>query len=466
MRVDHQRVATYSQSRLVRAAVQGIFAVLVLGFSSFWTLFGTVAMFLDESQYKYPVLNGVLIIGFGGLFPGALGVLLVWLSFLNFRRSNRMRRFVAVISCGSVRDTNHLASAIGISPDQAHTVAYDALSSGIVDQEGFATIVGTSAFADQTRRAHALAAAEQPATAQTVVDPHAAQLAPAPRGPAMAPKAWIGRTLKGTWQVEALLGAGGMGAVFRTLHLRTGRRYALKVILPEAGQSRDMLRRFEREATAASTLGHPGIIAVHDFDWTEEGAAYLVMDLLEGETLLQRLERHGALPWRIARPIALELGDALATAHGIGLLHRDVKPANVFLAREAQRERAVLLDFGLVKRMNASPASRVTSTGVVVGTPLYMSPEQARGAPLDARSDLYGLAVVIYEMVVGVPPFFGRSEAELYARLMREEAPHASSVGACPRGLDEVLAHALAHSPDARYADVRSFLAAVASVQS
>jgi serine/threonine-protein kinase len=278
----------------------------------------------------------------------------------------------------------------------------------------------------------------------------------------------VGRTLKDTWQVEALLGHGGMGAVFRAKHLRTGRRYALKIMLSHAELTAEALHRFEREATAASALGHAGIVAVHDFDRTPDGAAYLVMDLLEGETLQQRLERRGMLPWPEARRIALEAGDALASAHEAGLLHRDVKPANLFLARDRKGERVVLLDFGLVKRMGSGVMSRVTASGAVVGTPLYMSPEQARGERLDARSDLYGLAVVVFEMVVGVPPFFDRTQAAVYARLLREPAPKASSISpaACPPGFDDVVGRALSTHREDRQESVRTFVGALAMVGS
>jgi serine/threonine-protein kinase len=257
-----------------------------------------------------------------------------------------------------------------------------------------------------------------------------------------------------------------MGAVFRARHLRTGRRYALKVMLAHGELTWEALHRFEREASAASALGHPGIVAVHDFDRTPDGAAFLVMDLFDGETLQQRLERHGMLPWSAAKRIGLEVGDALAAAHDAGLLHRDVKPGNVFLCNEPRGERVVLLDFGLVKRMGTGVASRVTASGAVVGTPLYMSPEQARGEPLDARSDLYGLAVVVFEMVVGVPPFFDRTQAAVYARLLREQPPRASSISpnACPPGFDDVLARALAMRREDRYASVRAFLTALTAV--
>src|SRR5262249_25456420 len=162
--------------------------------------------------------------------------------------------------------------------------------------------------------------------------------------------------------------------------------------------------------SAASAIGHPGIVAVHDFHETEGGVHYLVMDLLEGETLEQRLARAGSLPWSEARRIVTEVGSALAAAHDRGLLHPDLKPANTFLATASdQPARAAPLASGLAKPLSDAARSRITVSGTAVGTPMYMSPEQARGEALDVRSDVYGLAAVLYEMITGAPPFLDRT---------------------------------------------------------
>jgi eukaryotic-like serine/threonine-protein kinase len=224
------------------------------------------------------------------------------------------------------------------------------------------------------------------------------------------------------------------------------------------------IKRFEREATAASALGHPNIVQVHDFNIAPGGTFYLVMDLLEGETLATRLSR-GPLGWPEAQRIAVDLSSALAAAHDHALLHRDLKPSNVFLAKsKGAPERAVLVDFGLVKPL--AGGNTVTSTGQVVGTPVYMSPEQARGETLDVRSDLYSLAAVVFEMLTGAPPFPDKTMAALYARLLKEPAPRASQVARqpIPRAVDDVLSRALAKDKNARYADVRSFGEALASI--
>jgi serine/threonine-protein kinase len=240
----------------------------------------------------------------------------------------------------------------------------------------------------------------------------------------------------------------------------------VKTILNGAHANEDTFRRFEREATAASALGHPGIVQVHDFNVTKGGTFYLVMDLLEGETLEARLERGGPLAWPDAQRIALELCAALAAAHGHGLIHRDIKPSNVFLAvSRGAPERSVLVDFGLVKPL-AESGSLLTSMGVVVGTPMYMSPEQARGEALDVRSDVYSLAAVIFEAITGAPPFLDRTLAAVYARLLNEPAPRASQVAKrrVPRAVDDVLARALAKDRAQRYPDARSFRDALAAV--
>jgi serine/threonine-protein kinase len=257
-----------------------------------------------------------------------------------------------------------------------------------------------------------------------------------------------------------------MGAVFRARDLRTQHPVAIKLLLPDAVENPDALFRFEREAQMAATLGHPGIVRIYAFERAEDGTPYLVMELLDGETLEARLARYGALDWSEARRIAFGVGDALRAAHAHGLLHRDLKPANIFLARRGHEEHPVLVDFGLAKRMSSGSGSRLTTSGVVVGTPLYMSPEQARGEALDPRSDLFGLAVVVYEMVTGVPPFFDKTLAEVYARLLNEAAPLASTraPGRIPAELDAVLHRALANRREERFSDVASFLHALGEV--
>jgi eukaryotic-like serine/threonine-protein kinase len=278
----------------------------------------------------------------------------------------------------------------------------------------------------------------------------------------------VGLVLNGTYRVERRLGGGGMGAVFACRHARTGRAYAVKILLPELSARREAIARFRREAETVGRLGHAGIVGIHDFDQTADGLVYIVMDLLEGEDLGARLLRTPrGMPWAAATAIVEQVGSALTAAHAAGVIHRDLKPANVFLATTpGAPERAVLLDFGLAKAQHPhteQPATQLTQTGAVMGTPAYMSPEQAIGQPVDQRTDLYSLGAVLFELVTGEPPFSASSLTALLVKIVSEEPPQASERSACavPAGLDEVLARAMAKSPSARYATAAELVEAV-----
>lgn len=273
----------------------------------------------------------------------------------------------------------------------------------------------------------------------------------------------LGQTLGGTYRVEEKLGAGGMGEVFRALHLRTGRPYAVKVLLPRVAIHADALERFRREAEAVGALGHANVVAIHDFD-TRHDLAYLVMDLLEGEDLAARLGRVGRLPMAQALSIFEGIAAGLGAAHGRSLVHRDLKPANVFLARHpGAPERAVLLDFGLAKSLAPDEGlSGLTATGVVMGTPQYMSPEQASGLPLDARADLYSAATILFEMLAGRPPIVAPTVPSLFAALATQPPPPVERFRPdVPGPLSAVLARALAKAPDDRYGSAAELAAAV-----
>jgi serine/threonine-protein kinase len=287
------------------------------------------------------------------------------------------------------------------------------------------------------------------------LDPH--------RGPDGRPV--VGRVLGGTYEVERPLGSGGMGAVFVARHVRTGRRYAVKVLLQDRALSPENSRRFRREAKALSALGHAGIIAVHDYAEGPDGLAYIAMDLLEGEDLASRLRRAPPLAWPEIQRICEEVAAALGAAHAVGIMHRDLKPANIFLARQpGAPDRAVLLDFGLAKATDPAAQTQLTSTGEVLGTPLYMAPEQARGDDLDGRADLYSLAAVLYEMVTGTPPFSGPNVTAVLARLLTEAPPPAAPRARTPvpAAIDAVLQRALAKRPADRFPNAAELAGAVA----
>ena len=205
----------------------------------------------------------------------------------------------------------------------------------------------------------------------------------------------------GPYEIQAAIGAGGMGEVYKARDTRLDRDVAIKVLPEAVANDADRLARFEREAKAVAALSHPNILAVHDTG-TDAGRAFVVMELLEGETLRERLAA-GPLPVRKAVDAAVQMARGLAAAHDKGLVHRDVKPENVFLTHDGQVK---ILDFGLAK--TAATGSGATETafaltdpGSVMGTVGYMAPEQVRGTPVDARTDLFALGAVLYEMLIG-----------------------------------------------------------------
>jgi serine/threonine-protein kinase len=240
----------------------------------------------------------------------------------------------------------------------------------------------------------------------------------------------------------------------------------LKTLLPDEQLSKNAIARFEREARAASAVGHAGIVAIHDFDQTDDGLHYLVMDLLEGESLETRLARVGRLAWPDAKRMALELGDALAAAHRAGILHRDLKPSNVFLhAMQGAPERAILVDFGLAKPIRGGDNHFVTRTGAIVGTAHYMAPEQARGEGVDERTDVYGFGALLYEMVAGVPPFLGASPFAVMAMLLAEQPVAPAQLATdLPREVDAAVLRMLAKAPGDRYPSIEAAVRALASI--
>lgn len=228
---------------------------------------------------------------------------------------------------------------------------------------------------------------------------------PSPATPAFDPASLVGVTLDGRYLLAAHLATGGMGAVFRAQHVHLRKDVAVKVLRPDLTSSPDIVERFRREAEIASALEHDNIVRVTDFGRGESGHLFLVMELLAGESLYDRLRREGFLPAEEAVAILWQICSGLEAAHALGVVHRDLKPENVFLARTSSgREVAKLLDFGIAKI--ADPASgSATQAGIVVGTPEYLSPEQAMGSPIDARADLYAVGLMAWRMLAGRHPF-------------------------------------------------------------
>jgi serine/threonine-protein kinase len=244
----------------------------------------------------------------------------------------------------------------------------------------------------------------------------------------------VGRTIGDRYRILGRIGEGGMGTVYLCEHVALGKRMAVKVLRPEFSGDEELLRRFQHEARAASQIGQENIIDVFDFGHTAEGAAYFVMEALDGESLARLLQREQIVPLARALPILMQICRALGAAHQRGIVHRDLKPENVFVTRrEDGSEFVKVLDFGISKSARSSDGKRVTRAGSIIGTPEYMSPEQAAGTSVDHRSDIYAFGVLAYEMLTGRLPLQGdtplatllkhQSEAPISPRRWRPELP-------------------------------------------
>ncbi len=275
-------------------------------------------------------------------------------------------------------------------------------------------------------------------------------------------------TKLGPYEIVALLGAGGMGEVYRALDTRLGRDVAVKVLPVGMAKDPDRLRRFEQEARTIATLNHPNILGIHDIG-ANDGAPFLVSELLEGQTLRERLES-GLLPVRRAMEYALGIAQGLSAAHDKGIVHRDLKPENVFITRDG---RVKVLDFGLAKLMRpeesrdtvATLASPATLPGMVLGTVGYMSPEQVRGESSDARSDIFSFGAVLYEMLTGKRAFKRETSAETMTAVLREEPPELNDTGwQGPPGLQRILTRCLEKGVDRRFQSASDLAFAIESL--
>ena len=264
-----------------------------------------------------------------------------------------------------------------------------------------------------------------------------------------------GSALDGRYELQALIGEGAFGRVYRGLDRRLARPVAIKVIKPWWAEDSAWVERFQREARLLARISDPGIVQIYDIGHAESGP-YYVAELVDGESLAERL-RHGPLPPAEARAIAEQLCDALAGAHAQGIVHCDVKPANVLLAAAG---RVKVGDFGVARL--AEGTSQVPST-TVAGTPRYMSPEQARGQPTGPATDVYSAGVVLYEMLAAEPPFVHGSAVELGLRHVQDQPPPLRAE--VPAGLRAIVARALAKKPADRYRDGATMAAALRDVE-
>lgn len=267
----------------------------------------------------------------------------------------------------------------------------------------------------------------------------------------------LSRVLEKKYLLEAVLGTGGMGFVYRGRHLLLGRSVAIKVLRPDMVAVPELRKRFLREARAACETEHPGIVDVIDFGVTESGIYYLVMELLVGESLYLYLRRRGRLPFDEVAPLALDILEALGAVHGRGIVHRDVKPDNFVIQPAGSGKPQVrMVDFGLAKVFEEKPGEkpeRITRGTVVMGSPQHMSPEQARGLALDERSDIYSVGCILYEMCTGRVPFVGETSVEIISKQLVEEVepPSVHRQDISP-GLEQIIMDCLAKDPEQRFA--------------
>ncbi|WP_437757545.1 protein kinase domain-containing protein [Sorangium sp. So ce1389] len=280
------------------------------------------------------------------------------------------------------------------------------------------------------------------------------EVEPRERRPPGAKDPYIGTTFDHRYKIERLLGEGGMGYVYLARHKVIDKRVAVKVLRAELARDREIFERFVQEARAASSIGNPHIVDISDFGDLPDGSTYFVMEYLEGVSLAQLIDSPNELPMDRICHIALQLSAGLAAAHEAGIIHRDLKPDNVFVvARGSDPNFVKILDFGIAK-VSTSTTTKLTRAGAVFGTPHYMSPEQAAGAPIDHRTDIYSLGVMLYELVSRQLPFNADNFMGILTQHMyKAPVPIRALVGGpdCPPGLEAVILKCLSKKPESRY---------------
>ena len=263
----------------------------------------------------------------------------------------------------------------------------------------------------------------------------------------------VGQVLADRYRIQRLLGEGGMGQVYEAHHVNINKRFAIKLLRPEIVSNPEAVARFRQEAWSASSIGHENIVEIDDFATLPDGSVYLAMEFLQGRALAERMREEAPIEVAEALDIFIQVAHGLAAAHGKGIVHRDMKPENIFLAEKHGRTVAKILDFGIAK-VSGGEAQSLTRTGAIFGTPHYMSPEQAIGNPLDHRSDIYSVGVIMYEVFTGRVPF----EAESFMGILTK---HITSQPKPPREaapdrniapeVEAVIMRAMAKEPSNRY---------------
>jgi tRNA A-37 threonylcarbamoyl transferase component Bud32 len=281
----------------------------------------------------------------------------------------------------------------------------------------------------------------------------------------------VGTTLSGRYLITRKIGQGGMGAVFEATHTLIGKRVAVKVLLDKYARREAIVARLEQEARLAASTRHEHIIDINDFGTTEDGRTFVVMEYLEGESLAECLHREGMLPEQRILRLASQIASALAAAHSKGIVHRDVKPENVFLLKRNDQDFVKVVDFGISKSLRTSETAaedqiRLTQTGMVLGTPLYMSPEQARGDDdLDQRIDVYAVGVIMYELATGRVPFIGTNYLSVISQVLNDEPrPPRALRPELSEEFEAIVLKALAKSKHDRYQSAEELLSDIGAL--
>jgi serine/threonine protein kinase len=277
-----------------------------------------------------------------------------------------------------------------------------------------------------------------------------------------------GKVLDGRYRIERKIGEGGMSFVYLASDVATDQRYAIKVLSAALSADANAMARLRREASLGMRLAHPNVCHIIRLGETQDGLVYVVMPYVEGEVLSDRNNRLGTIPLAEVVPFVRDIAAGLHVAHELKIVHRDLKPENVMIcAIPAGGERAVVMDFGLAKERRAdAELQKLTATGIILGTPEFMSPEQLRGRPLDPRTDIYSLALMTYEMLTGKLPFSGRTQQEMMiARLRSEPMPvrMAAPQLTIPEAVERVLAKGMQRDPNDRYVTAPEFAQALAT---
>jgi serine/threonine protein kinase len=311
-----------------------------------------------------------------------------------------------------------------------------------------------------------LPTARHSSDAATQIDLHKETNADSPRPtdgqhvPSSDPR--VGVVLDSKYKLIESLGEGGMGSVFRAERLHIGDEVAVKLLHRDLVREKQALERFRREARTAAMIRHPNVVSIHDFSdgAGPAGEAYIVMELVQGASLGKLLRREGRMPSKRAVHLMLDICNGVGVAHRQGLLHRDLKPDNVIVvppAHEGEEETAKVVDFGLAKVRDVAASNSLTKTGTVLGTLYYMSPEQCNGEELDARADVYSLGAMLYEMLVGNPPFRANNMAGLISKHLHEMPPPFPDFLQVPPAIQSVCLRALAKDRNQRPSDALAF---------